>query len=81
MAKIFSEKGTITDIEVKRGPSGKSRRFAFVGYHDERDAEEAIRSLNHTFINTTKIQVERCRSLTETGTFTRIEIYQDIMNV
>lgn len=63
LRKIFQEKGTITDIQLKYTPEGKFREFAFVGYQNENEAEEAIKSFNDMFINTKKIQVESCALL------------------
>ena len=33
------------------------RRFAYIGYASELEAKEALQSLNHTYIDTSKIQV------------------------
>ncbi|CAH1107316.1 unnamed protein product [Psylliodes chrysocephalus] len=61
--QIFSEKGTVTDVQLKYTPEGKFRKFGFVGYQNENEAEEAIKTLNNTFINTSKITVENCSAL------------------
>uniref|UniRef100_A0A6P7FLT5 Probable RNA-binding protein 19 n=1 Tax=Diabrotica virgifera virgifera TaxID=50390 RepID=A0A6P7FLT5_DIAVI len=61
--QIFSQKGTVTDIQLKYTPEGKFRKFCFVGYQNELEAEEAIKSLNNTFIKTSKITVENCVAL------------------
>ncbi|CAG9827411.1 unnamed protein product [Diabrotica balteata] len=61
--QIFSQKGTVTDIQLKYTPEGKFRKFCFVGYQNELEAEEAIQSLNNTFIKTSKITVENCVAL------------------
>lgn len=63
LRKLFGEEGTLTDVELKRNSAGKSRHFAFIGYHDDRAAVQAIINLNNTFIHTNKIKVERCRNL------------------
>ncbi|CAH1179142.1 unnamed protein product [Phaedon cochleariae] len=60
---LFGEKGTVTDVQLKYTPDGKFRKFAFIGYQNENEAEEAIKSLNNTFINTSKISVQKCSSL------------------
>ncbi|KAJ8942069.1 hypothetical protein NQ318_004094 [Aromia moschata] len=60
---LFGEKGTITDIQLKYTPSGRFRRFGFVGYQNENEAEEAIKAFNLTFINTSRITVENCTLL------------------
>lgn len=61
--ELFSQNGTITDIQLKYTPDGKFRQFAFVGYHNENEANVAIKSLNNTHINTNKIIVEACSIL------------------
>lgn len=63
MQKIFSQKGAITDVDIKRNSQGRSRHFAFIGFYKDSDAYEAIRTLNHTYINMNKIQVEKCVNL------------------
>lgn len=55
--------GAVTDVDLKRNSRGRSRHFAFIGFHNDGDADEAIRLLNHTFINTNKIQIDRCSDL------------------
>lgn len=52
----------ITDVRVALTPDGRSRRFAFVGYKEQDDADKAIRYWNRSFINTTRISVERAVS-------------------
>lgn len=63
LRQLFSEKGTITDIQLKHTADGKFRQFAFVGYKNENDAEGAIKHFDKMFINTNKIQVESCALL------------------
>ncbi|KAG5876064.1 hypothetical protein JTB14_004423 [Gonioctena quinquepunctata] len=60
---LFGQKGTVTDIQLKYTPDGKFRKFAFIGYQNENEAEEATEFLNNTFINTSRIKVENCASL------------------
>ncbi|XP_056631573.1 probable RNA-binding protein 19 [Diorhabda sublineata] len=61
--QLFSQKGTITDIQLKYTSDGKFRKFGFVGYQKESEAEEAIKSFHNTYINTSKITVETCSTL------------------
>ncbi|CAG9864766.1 unnamed protein product [Phyllotreta striolata] len=63
LKNIFSQKGTVTDIQLKYTPDGKFRKFGFIGYQNEEEANEAIKSLNKTFINTSRITVENCSAL------------------
>ncbi|XP_030745137.1 probable RNA-binding protein 19 [Sitophilus oryzae] len=61
--ELFTEYGTITDIQLKYTPEGKFRKFAFIGFQNENQAAEAIEHLHHTFIATSKISVEQCALL------------------
>ncbi|KAI4470076.1 rna binding protein [Holotrichia oblita] len=60
LRQIFSEKGLLTDVQLKYAPNGKFRQFAFVGYQNETDAHEAIKYFNNTCIQTNKIEVTPC---------------------
>lgn len=55
---IFSSKGEITDTRIMRTKSGVSRRFAFIGYRTEQEAQAAIKYFNNSYITTCKITVE-----------------------
>lgn len=61
--EVFGEIGTITDVQLKYTPEGKFRNFGFIGFQTEAEAEQAINSLNNTFINTNRITVEKCALL------------------
>ncbi|XP_018562957.1 probable RNA-binding protein 19 [Anoplophora glabripennis] len=63
LRELFGQKGTVTDVQLKYTPEGKFRRFGFIGYQNESEAEEAIASLNNTFLKTSKISVENCTVL------------------
>ncbi|XP_074038360.1 probable RNA-binding protein 19 [Leptinotarsa decemlineata] len=60
---LFGQKGTVTDIQLKYTKDGKFRNFAFIGYQNENEAEEAIKYLDNTFIKTSRIRVENCATL------------------
>jgi multiple RNA-binding domain-containing protein 1 len=51
-------KSTITDVQLPSAKDGSSRRFAFVGYKSEKEAEAAKEWFDKTFVDTTKIRVE-----------------------
>ncbi|XP_010491106.1 PREDICTED: multiple RNA-binding domain-containing protein 1-like [Camelina sativa] len=56
---VFSQKGEITDVELKRlSDDGRSRQFAFIGFRNEQEAQAAITYFNKSFIDTLKISVE-----------------------
>jgi multiple RNA-binding domain-containing protein 1 len=59
---LFSQKGTITDVQLKH-KNGKFRQFAFVGYEKEESAQEAVQFFNGTFVGTSRIKVEACAVL------------------
>lgn len=58
LRSIFCKKGEITDCTLKFTKDGRFRKFAFVGFSKEEEAKKAINSLNKTFIDTARIQVE-----------------------
>lgn len=49
--------GTITDVKVALKPDGTSRRFGFVGYKTEKEAEAAKNWFDGTFLGEAKMQV------------------------
>ncbi|XP_060520539.1 probable RNA-binding protein 19 [Cylas formicarius] len=61
--QVFIEFGHITDVQLKYTPQGHFRRFGFVGYQNEAEADEAVKKLHKSFINTSRITVEKCALL------------------
>nr|XP_022906482.1 probable RNA-binding protein 19 [Onthophagus taurus] len=61
--KIFGERGLLTDVQLKYTSEGTFRRFAFLGYQTEKEAQEAIKHFNNTCIQTNTIVVEACAAL------------------
>ncbi|KAI8336220.1 hypothetical protein BC941DRAFT_514401 [Chlamydoabsidia padenii] len=55
----FAKKGEVTDAKLMRTSSGHSRRFGFIGYRSDKVADAALAHFNGTFINTSKIIVEK----------------------
>lgn len=56
----------ITDIKlVKDNRTGQSRRFAFIGFKNEEDAQDAVKFHNNSFIHTSKIQVSLAKSFVD----------------
>lgn len=49
----------ITDVSVAKTKEGVSRRFAFIGFKNEEDADKAIRYLNKSYVETSRIEVHR----------------------
>lgn len=62
LRSLFSQKGTITDVQLKY-KDGKFRQFAFIGYENDESAQEAVKFFNDTFVGTSKIRVEVCATL------------------
>jgi RNA recognition motif-containing protein len=50
--------GTITDVKVALKQDGTSRRFGFIGYKTEAEAEKARQWFDKTFIDSTRVRVE-----------------------
>ncbi|XP_020803805.1 probable RNA-binding protein 19 [Drosophila serrata] len=63
LRQIFGAQGTITDLQLKYTPDGKFRQFCFVGYSSEDEAQAAIRHLDNTCIQTSRVRVESCAAL------------------
>ncbi|CAO1615917.1 unnamed protein product [Parajaminaea phylloscopi] len=59
----FAQKGLVTDVKLVTRPDGTSRRFGFVGYRSEAEAQEALRYFNRTFIDTSRIQVDVAKKI------------------
>ncbi|THH23232.1 hypothetical protein EUX98_g7946 [Antrodiella citrinella] len=49
--------GTLTDVKVVLKPDGTSRRFGFVGFKTDAEAEKARKWFDRTFVGSTKINV------------------------
>jgi len=49
--------GTITDVKVSSKSDGTSRRFGFIGFKSNEEAQKAQQWFDRTFIDTTKISV------------------------
>ena len=49
---------TLTDAKIASKPDGTSRRFGFVGFKTEKEAEEAKQWFDKSFIDSMRISVE-----------------------
>lgn len=58
----FSKKGAITDVKIMKKENGQSRKFAFLGFKSDSEANEAIKYFNNTFLWTCKILVESAKA-------------------
>lgn len=60
---LFSNKGRITDVQLKYTKEGKFRKFGFVGYQTEEEAAAAREFFDGTCIDTSRIDVQVCAAL------------------
>lgn len=61
----FSKKGDVTDVKLRKNNKGESRRFAFIGFKSDEEAEEAVRYFNGSFMDTAKIGVHLAKSFAD----------------
>ncbi|RKO99197.1 hypothetical protein CXG81DRAFT_14842 [Caulochytrium protostelioides] len=52
----------ITDLCVLRTPTGVSRQMAFIGYRTEADAQAAIQYFHRTYLDASRLTVERAEA-------------------
>ncbi|XP_066187422.1 probable RNA-binding protein 19 [Sylvia atricapilla] len=60
--KLFAAFGTLTDCCLKYTKDGRFRKFGFIGYRSEDEAQTALNHFNKSFIDTSRVTVELCRS-------------------
>ncbi|KAJ2379781.1 Multiple RNA-binding domain-containing protein 1, partial [Coemansia sp. RSA 2603] len=54
----FSSKGEVTDSKLIYTSSGRFRRFGYIGFRTEDDAQQAQQYFDGSFIDTSRITVE-----------------------
>ncbi|KAJ2780709.1 Multiple RNA-binding domain-containing protein 1 [Coemansia javaensis] len=54
----FADRGEVTDVKLVYTKEGKFRRFGYIGYRTEEDAQAAQAYFNNTFIDTSRVEVE-----------------------
>ncbi|XP_054630657.1 probable RNA-binding protein 19 [Dunckerocampus dactyliophorus] len=59
---MFADFGTVTDCTLKFTKDGKFRKFGFVGFRSEEDANNALKHFNRSFVDTSRVTVEMCKS-------------------
>uniref|UniRef100_A0A673CQF7 Probable RNA-binding protein 19 n=1 Tax=Sphaeramia orbicularis TaxID=375764 RepID=A0A673CQF7_9TELE len=59
---MFAAFGTVTDSTLKFTKDGKFRKFGFVGFKAEEDADRALKHFNKSFVDTSRVTVEMCKS-------------------
>ncbi|XP_073438658.1 probable RNA-binding protein 19 [Dendrobates tinctorius] len=60
--ELFAEFGNLTDCTLKFTKDGKFRKFGFIGFSAEDEAKAALSHFNKSFIDTSRISVELCKS-------------------
>nr|XP_012324437.1 probable RNA-binding protein 19 isoform X2 [Aotus nancymaae] len=60
--QLFAAFGTLTDCSLKFTKDGKFRKFGFIGFKTEEEAQKALKHFNKSFIDTSRITVEFCKS-------------------
>ncbi|ODV83278.1 hypothetical protein CANARDRAFT_30056 [[Candida] arabinofermentans NRRL YB-2248] len=61
----FSKQGSVTDVKLMKKRNGESRKFAFIGYKSNKDAENAVSFFNSSFIDTSKIDVQLAKTFND----------------
>ncbi|MEE6513442.1 hypothetical protein FKM82_021097 [Ascaphus truei] len=64
---LFAAFGTLTDCSLKYTKEGKFRKFGFIGFGSEDEAREALSHFNKSFIDTSRVSVELCKSFGDPG--------------
>ncbi|CAI2169287.1 17355_t:CDS:10 [Funneliformis geosporum] len=59
--------GQVTDAKIMKTSDGKSRYFGFIGYRTEREANEALKYFNNTYIHTSRIVVEHAKPVNDSS--------------
>lgn len=54
---MFAAFGTVTDCSLKFTKDGKFRKFGFVGFRSEEEANRALKHLNKSFMDTSRVTV------------------------
>uniref|UniRef100_F7FBF8 Probable RNA-binding protein 19 n=1 Tax=Monodelphis domestica TaxID=13616 RepID=F7FBF8_MONDO len=60
--QLFAAFGTLTDCSLKFTKDGKFRKFGFIGFKSEEEAQRALDHFHRSFIDTARVTVEFCKS-------------------
>ncbi|XP_066116597.1 probable RNA-binding protein 19 isoform X1 [Saccopteryx bilineata] len=60
--QLFAAFGTLTDCSLKFTKDGKFRKFGFIGFRSEEEAQRALTHFNRSFVDMSRITVEFCKS-------------------
>lgn len=61
----FQKQGNVTDVKLMKKRNGESRRFAFIGYKSNEEADSAVVFFNNSFIDTSRISVEVAKTFAD----------------
>ncbi|CEP22713.1 MRD1 [Cyberlindnera jadinii] len=61
----FSKKGQVTDVKLRKNSKGESRRFAFIGFKSDQDAEDCVKYFDGSFLDTAKLSVSLAKSFAD----------------
>lgn len=59
LKKLVATYGEVTDCKVIHTKEGDTRKFAFVGFKSNKQANNATYNLNNTFVDTSRVTVDR----------------------
>ncbi|XP_003461409.1 probable RNA-binding protein 19 isoform X1 [Cavia porcellus] len=60
--QLFAAFGTLTDCSLKFTKDGQFRKFGFIGFKSEAEAQRALSHFHKSFIDTARVTVEFCKS-------------------
>ncbi|XP_063225906.1 probable RNA-binding protein 19 [Bacillus rossius redtenbacheri] len=63
LKEIFSEKGVVTDVQLKYTKTGKFRQFGFVGFKTPEEARNALEYFDGSCLGTLRLKVLLCAGL------------------
>lgn len=58
MREHFASIGEVTDCRVRKTKDGVSRQFAFIGFRNNSEAKAAVKELNRSFFDTSRLGIE-----------------------
>ncbi|PKI83001.1 Multiple RNA-binding domain-containing protein 1 [Malassezia vespertilionis] len=61
----FAQKGAVTDAKLMKRPDGTSRRFGFVGYRSDDEAQAVCAFFDKTYIDTARINVSMAKHIND----------------
>ena len=56
LREVFSQFGELSDVNLRKKKK-KSRKFCFIGFLETASAQKALKELNNTFLDTSRIEV------------------------